>query len=96
MKTLLERSLERKLVAALKSRGHLCLKQAETGINGVPDRLCLFEGGRAVFVELKRPFETPRLNQLRMLRRLAGLGFEAVVIDSPAELTAFLERHDCA
>ena len=59
----MERDIERKLKKRVESTGGWCLKFLSS-ISGVPDRLCLFEGGVIVFVETKiqggkpRPFST--------------------------------------
>ena len=49
---------------------------------GEPDRICLLPGGKAVFVELKRPGKKPRPEQERALARLRNLGFGAYWVDT--------------
>ena len=59
-----------------------------------PDRLCLLPGGRAVFVELKRPKKTLRPEQVRAVQRLQDLGFEvywANTTETVAQLIEFLK-----
>lgn len=53
--TTLEKEIEAKLVATVKAHGGLCLKWVCPGFAGVPDRIVLMPGGRAAFVETKRP-----------------------------------------
>lgn len=57
-----------------------------------PDRLCLFEGAEAVFVELKRPKGKPRPGQIREHARLRDLGFRVEVVDTKEEVLALIEK----
>ncbi|MGF7049132.1 Holliday junction resolvase [Paenibacillus sp. DS2015] len=79
---MLESTLERKLVNRVRSQGGQCLKFTSPGTSGVPDRICLFPGGRVVFVEMKAPGEKARPLQLKRHRELQALGFDVRVIDS--------------
>lgn len=47
-----ESVVEKKFVTEVKKRGGLAVKFVSPGLNGVPDRLVLFPGGRMAFVEL--------------------------------------------
>lgn len=76
-----ERDIERKLKKRVESIGGWCLKFLSS-VSGVPDRLCLFDGGRAVFVELKRHGEKPRPLQRRQIDKIRKLGFRVEAIDS--------------
>ena len=76
-----ERDVERKLKKRVESTGGWCLKFLSS-ISGVPDRICLFPGGKAVFVELKRHGENPRPLQQRIIGKIRKLGFRVEVIDS--------------
>lgn len=77
-----EASIERHLVAKVKTAGGTAYKFTSPGHRGVPDRLVLLPGGRAVFVECKAPGEQPRPDQVREHNRLRALGFDVVVLDS--------------
>lgn len=50
-----ERQVEEELVQAVKNAGGFCLKLDPHGARGVPDRIVIAPGGRAIMVELKRP-----------------------------------------
>ncbi|OMQ26876.1 VRR-NUC domain-containing protein [Serratia oryzae] len=77
-----ESVIEANLVKQVKAAGGTAYKFTSPGRRGVPDRLVLLPGGRAVFVECKAPGETPRPDQLREHNRLRALGFAVVVLDS--------------
>ena len=49
-----EKSLEQKLVKAVKAVGGMALKFVSAGCDGVPDRLVLIAYGKISFVEVKR------------------------------------------
>jgi hypothetical protein len=77
-----EKTLERKLIEAVKAMGGIAPKFTSPGFDGMPDRLVLMPFGRIGFVEVKRHGEKPRpLQEARhgMLRRL---GFKVYVVDS--------------
>ena len=90
-----EVKVESALRDAVRAEGGLCLKFRSPGNDGVPDRICLFPGGRAAFVETKRPGEhiEPGSLQEDWLRTLQALGFEAVEISTREEARAWAKRH---
>lgn len=59
---------------------------------GEPDRICLLPGGRTVFVELKRPGEEPREDQLRAIKRLTALGFPTFWTDTKEGVDKIIEE----
>lgn len=79
-----EIKVEEALRKAVEAEGGLCLKFKSPGNDGVPDRICLFPGGRAAFVETKRPGEhvEPGSLQEDWLNTLKDMGFEAVEINT--------------
>lgn len=88
--TPLEKEIEAKLVKAVKDRGGLCLKWVCPGWAGVPDRIVLLPGGRAMFVELKRPKGGKLSSRQKWWRKkLMDLGFSAWVIWDTADLADF-------
>jgi hypothetical protein len=81
-----EKTIEQKLVRAVKASGGVCPKLTSPGFDGMPDRLVLLPTGRIGFVEVKRHGQPPRpLQEARhgMLRRL---GFRVFVLDDAAQI----------
>jgi hypothetical protein len=81
-----ERNVERKLTEAVRHSGGLALKFISPNLNGVPDRLLLFPGGRMAFAEVKAPGEKPRPLQMHRIARLRELGFRVYVIDGVEQI----------
>jgi len=54
----------------------------------VPDRICLFPGGRVVFIEVKRPGEKDGLKprQRKIIDLLRSFGFAVWRIENKEEL----------
>ena len=61
---------------------------------GLPDRLCLFPGGKVVFVELKAFGKKPRRIQILMHRNLKAMGFRVEVIDTTMGCKSLALEHD--
>ena len=87
-----EKTVEAKLVKAVKSMGGLAPKFVSPGLDGVPDRLVLLPGGKIAFIELKAPGETLRPLQVRRKRQLEGLGFLVYCIDGPEQIGGILDE----
>ncbi len=87
---ILERDIEKKLVAEVKKRGGKVLKQ--TGEAGTPDRLVIAPYGACAFIELKRPGARPRKLQLQRKKELESLGFHVYVVDSFEGISSVLEK----
>lgn len=81
-KIISEKIIDRRLSDEVNRCGGICLKLVTLHIIGLPDRLCLFPGGKAIFAELKTTGQKPRKIQLYMHSRLRALGFEVRVIDT--------------
>ena len=77
-----EKLVERKLVELTKINNGMCIKLLCNHILGLPDRLCLFPGGKLAFVELKTTGEKPKRIQIFMHKKLRALGFRVEVIDT--------------
>lgn len=87
-----EKTLERKLVAAVKAMGGIAPKFISPGFDGMPDRLVLLPPGRIAFVEVKRHGQKPRpLQETRhgMLRRL---GFKVYVLYDEGQIGGMLDE----
>lgn len=74
---MLEKDLERKVVAYAKSKGVLCFKFASPGNRGVPDRILIGPNGKVWFLELKRPGQKPTALQLHVIDILRKQGAHA-------------------
>ena len=89
---LLESTVEKRLVREVKKRGGLAVKFVSPGLDGVPDRLVLFPGGRLAFVELKAPGKKMRPLQIKRAKQLRTLGFEVYCIDDPKMIGGVLDE----
>ena len=76
-----ERTIEAKLVQAVRTKGGLAPKFTSPGLDGVPDRLVL-----------KAPGKTLRPLQVRRKRQLEVLGFSVYCIDSPEQIGGILSE----
>ena len=79
---MLERDLEKQLIARAKLAGGVAIKWTAPSMAGVPDRIVILPGGKIVFVELKAPGKKPSLIQQRTIEMLKGLGACVLVLDS--------------
>jgi hypothetical protein len=87
-----EKTVEQKLVAAVKSMGGLAPKFTSPGLDGMPDRLVLLPHGKMAFVELKAPGKTLRPLQVRRKRQLEALGFQVYCVDRPEQIGGILDE----
>ena len=88
---MLEKDIEKKLVAEAKKRGCIPIKLLSANYNGLPDRLILSLGGKCAFIELKAPGKKPRALQLKRHRELRALGFSVYVIDGIEQIGGVLD-----
>lgn len=87
-----EKTIETKLVQAVRSMGGLAPKFSSPGFDGVPDRLVLLPGGKIAFVELKSPGKALRPLQVRRKRQLEQLGFSVYCVDSLEQIGVILDE----
>lgn len=86
-----ESAIERRLVVGVKNLGGKAYKLMPSE-GGLPDRLCVFPGGRIVFVELKAPGGRVARLQAYQHRVLKHLGAEVRVLASVEAVDSFLEK----
>ena len=87
-----EKTVEAKLVAAVKGMGGLAPKFISPGYDGMPDRLVLLPNGILAFVELKAPGKKLRPLQVRRKNQIEALGFSVYCIDRPEQIGGVLNE----
>ena len=89
-----ESSLERKVRQLVKARGGWAFKFISPGTPGVPDRICVFPGGKIVFVELKRPGRNNGLSpqQWKIITWLRTKGCIALVVNDYEQFQRYLDE----
>lgn len=87
-----EKTIERKLVSAVKNMGGIAVKFISPGYDGMPDRLVLMPEGKIAFVEVKAPGEKPRPLQLARHSLLRKLGFKVYVLDDELQIMKILTQ----
>ena len=87
-----EKTVETKLVAAVKAMGGLAPKLISPGYDGMPDRLVLLPNGVLAFVELKAPGKKMRPLQVRRKNQIEALGFSVYCIDRPEQIGGVLSE----
>ena len=87
-----ESYVESKLTTEVKKRGGLQSNLFRRGLDGVPDRLVLFPGGRLAFVEMKAPGKKMRPLQVKRAEQLRALGFSVYCVDRPEMIGGVLDE----
>lgn len=87
-----EKTIERKLVRAVKMMGGLAPKFVSPGLDGVPDRIILLPGCKAAFVELKADGKKPRPLQLLRKRQFEALGFKVYCVCAEEQIGGVLDE----
>ena len=87
-----EKSIEQKLVKAVRNRGGLALKLVSPGFDGLPDRLLLLAKAKVGFVEVKSPGKKPRKLQQSRIRKLRELGFLTYVLDDEKQIGGIIDE----
>lgn len=85
-----EKVIEQQLVKAVRAAGGLCPKLVCPGMDGMPDRMLLFPGGRLAFVEVKAPGKKPRPLQLLRHEQLRTLGFQVFTLDALSQISEII------
>ena len=86
-----EKTIEKKLVIAIKDMGGIAPKFMSPGFDGMPDRIVLLPGGRMGFIEVKAPGKVPRPLQEARHRMLQNLGFKVFVLDGADQIGGILD-----
>jgi len=87
-----EKTIEQKLVTAVKKHGGLCLKFVSPGLVGMPDRIVLFPLGKLAFVEVKAPGKKPRPLQVARHDMLRRLGYKVYVLDDAEQIGGIIDE----
>jgi hypothetical protein len=87
-----EKTIEQKLVRAVKAMGGIAPKFTSPGFDGMPDRLVLLARGKIAFVEVKRNGEKPRPLQEARHELLRRLGFEVYILDDGKQIGEILKQ----
>lgn len=87
-----EREVEKSLVRSVQRMGGICSKWVSPGLDGVPDRIVLFPGGRIGFVELKASGKKMRPLQKKRKEKLESLGFLVFCIDEVEQIEEVLRE----
>ena len=87
-----EKLIERKLVELCKLNNGLCIKLLSNFFIGLPDRMCLFPGGKIIFVELKTTGQKPRKSQILVHNKLQKLGFKVFVVDTTEQIIELIDK----
>lgn len=89
-----EKDLEARLVAEVRKRGGMCIKQTSQFHRGLPDRLVLLPYHTQAFVELKSTGRLPTALQMKCMKQLRDLSFFVYIVDSTESLDVLLEKLD--
>ncbi len=87
-----EGMLERRLKNEVEKNGGMALKFISPSMAGLPDRIILIPGGKAIFVEMKAPGKKLRPLQVKRKSQIEALGFTVHCIDSIAKINAFIKE----
>lgn len=87
-----EKTIEAKLVKAVKSMGGIAPKISSANYDGMPDRLVFLTDGKLAFIELKAPGKKLRPLQEKRKRQLESLGFLVFCIDGIEQIGGILDE----
>jgi hypothetical protein len=90
-----EKTIEQKLVQAVKSMGGVAPKFTSPGFDGMPDRLILLPHGKTAFIEVKSPGKKLRPLQESRHGLLRRLGFAVYVLDDERQIGGLLDEINC-
>lgn len=81
--TMDEKTIEQKFQKAIKNMGGITIKQTDTNLTGLPDRLVILPGPKYAFIEFKAPGKKPRPQQTHRINQLKKLGCTTYICDNP-------------
>ena len=87
-----EKTIEQKLIKAVKNAGGIAPKLVSPGFDGMPDRIVLLPKGHMAFVEVKAPGKKLRPLQVARHGLLRRLGFKAYVLDDPEQIAGIVDE----
>ena len=87
-----EKTIEQKLIKAVKSAGGIAPKLVSPGFDGMPDRIVLLPKGHMAFVEVKASGKKPRPLQAARHGLLRRLGFKVYVLDDPEQIGGIVDE----
>ena len=89
-----EATFEKYVCEKIRKLGGRAFKWVCPGLTGAPDRICIFPGGRIIFIELKRPGRKGGLSerQKKVCRILESLGCDVRRIGDKDEFKDFVEE----
>ena len=85
-----EKTIEQKLVKAVKAMGGIAPKFTSPGFDGMPDRIIILPDGKMGFVEVKAPGKKPRPLQEVRHNLLRQMGCKVYVIDGAEQIESVL------
>lgn len=88
---MLERNVEIHFNRQVRKAGGISRKYTSPGRRGVPDRIAILNG-HIYFVELKRPGEKPRPDQLAEHKTMAKHGVKVHILDSKQAVDEWIGR----
>lgn len=87
-----EKDIEHYLCVRMSALGGLCIKLLCSQFIGLPDRMCIFPGGKIIFVELKSTGQKPRRIQEIVHDKLRKVGANVQVIDTLEGVNKFIKK----
>lgn len=88
-----ENPIERYLLAQCRARAFLCLKFTSPSRGGIPDRVVVTSGAHGtVFVEVKRPGESPDPRQHATHAKMRRYGAQVFVVDSHESIDRLMQH----
>ena len=88
-----EKWIERALSEFVPRQGGASIKLLGSSLTGLPDRLVLWPGAIAEFVELKSTGKKPSAIQLAVRAAITQMGFRYTVIDTEDKLKEWQNLH---